>query len=88
MTFEEKYAAQGRKLDELKAKLDASIDARKIAREKKLEEIKAKMSLDDLFSKIQEGNLKELNLIVKADVQGSVEAIKQSLSKLSNDEQL
>ena len=55
-------------------------------KEKKLEEIKAKMSLDDLFSKIQEGNLKELNLIVKADVQGSVEAIKQSLSKLSNDE--
>ena len=55
-------------------------------KEKKLEEIKAKMSLDDLFSKIQEGNLKELNIIVKADVQGSVEAIKQSLSKLSNDE--
>ena len=55
-------------------------------KEKKLEEIKSKMSLDDLFSKIQEGNLKELNLIVKADVQGSVEAIKQSLLKLSNDE--
>ena len=44
------------------------------------------MSLDDLFSQIQEGNLKELNIIVKADVQGSVEAIKQSLLKLSNDE--
>ena len=44
------------------------------------------MSLDDLFSKIQEGNLKELNLIVKADVQGSVEAVKQSLVKLSNEE--
>ena len=44
------------------------------------------MSLDDLFSQIQEGNLKELNLIVKADVQGSVEAVKQSLVKLSNDE--
>ena len=44
------------------------------------------MSLDDVFSKIQEGNLKELNLIVKADVQGSVEAVKQSLMKLSNDE--
>ena len=51
-----------------------------------LEETKAKMSLDDLFSQIQEGNLKELNLIVKADVQGSVEAVKQSLVKLSNDE--
>ena len=51
-----------------------------------LEETKAKMSLDDLFSQIQEGNLKELNIIVKADVQGSVEAVKQSLVKLSNDE--
>ena len=55
-------------------------------KEKKLEEIKSRMSLDDLFNKIQEGNLKELNIIVKADVQGSVEAVKQSLSKLSNDE--
>lgn len=53
---------------------------------KKLDETKSKMSLDDLFSQIQEGNLKELNLIVKADVQGSVEAVKQSLLKLSNDE--
>ena len=53
---------------------------------KKLDETKAKMSLDDLFSQIQEGNLKELNLIVKADVQGSVEAVKQSLTKLSNEE--
>ena len=44
------------------------------------------MSLDDLFSQIQEGNLKELNLIIKADVQGSVEAVKQSLMKLSNEE--
>ncbi|MBO7333838.1 MAG: translation initiation factor IF-2 [Lachnospiraceae bacterium] len=55
-------------------------------KEKKLDEIKAKMSLDDLFTKIQEGNLKELNIIIKADVQGSVEAIKQSLEKLSDDE--
>ena len=44
------------------------------------------MSLDDLFSQIQAGNLKELNIIVKADVQGSVEAVKQSLLKLSNEE--
>ena len=44
------------------------------------------MSLDDLFNQIQEGNLKELDIVVKADVQGSVEAIKQSLLKLSNDE--
>ena len=55
-------------------------------KEKKLEETKSKMSLDDLFSQIQEGNLKELNLIVKADVQGSVEAVKQSLMKLTNEE--
>ena len=55
-------------------------------KEKKLEETKSRMSLDDLFNQIQEGNLKELNLIVKADVQGSVEAVKQSLMKLSNDE--
>ena len=55
-------------------------------KEKMLEETKGRMSLDDLFSQIQEGNLKELNLIVKADVQGSVEAVKQSLLKLSNEE--
>ena len=53
---------------------------------KKLEETKSKMSLDDLFTQIQEGNLKELGIVVKADVQGSVEAIKQSLVKLSNEE--
>ena len=55
-------------------------------KEKLLEETRARMSLDDLFSQIQAGNLKELNLIVKADVQGSVEAVKQSLTKLSNEE--
>ena len=51
-----------------------------------VEETKAKMSLDDLFSQIQSGNMKELKLIVKADVQGSVEAVKASLVKLSNEE--
>ena len=55
-------------------------------KEKKVEETKAKMSLTDLFSQIQADNLKELNIIVKADVQGSVEAVKQSLTKLSNEE--
>ena len=55
-------------------------------RERLLEETKARMSLDDLFSQIQAGDLKELNIIVKADVQGSVEAVKQSLLKLSNEE--
>jgi translation initiation factor IF-2 len=53
---------------------------------KLLDETKSRMSLDDLFTQIKEGNLKELNIIVKADVQGSVEALKQSLLKLSNDE--
>ncbi len=55
-------------------------------KERMLEDTKAKMSLDDLFNQIQAGNLKELNIIVKADVQGSVEAVKQSLMKLSNEE--
>ena len=51
-----------------------------------IEDTKAKMSLEDLFSQIQSGNVKELDIIVKADVQGSVEAVKQSLVKLSNEE--
>ncbi len=46
----------------------------------------ARVSLDDLFNQINEGKVKELNIIVKADVQGSVEAVKQSLEKLSNDD--
>ncbi len=55
-------------------------------REKLLADTKSKMSLNDLFDQIQAGNVKELNIVVKADVQGSVEAVKQSLVKLSNDE--
>ena len=55
-------------------------------KQKLVEESRRKMSLDDLYSQIQAGNLKELNLIVKADVQGSVEAVRQSLEKLSNEE--
>lgn len=55
-------------------------------REKLLDDTKSKLTLDGLFSQIQAGNIKELNLIVKADVQGSVEAVKQSLLKLSNEE--
>ena len=58
----------------------------KESREKMLEDTKLRMSLDDLYSQIQSGNLKELNLIIKADVAGSVEAVKQSLLKLSNEE--
>ena len=56
------------------------------SKEKLLEDTRSRMSLDDLFSQIQSGNVKELNIIVKADVQGSVEAVKQSLVKLSNEE--
>ena len=73
--------------------MDSEKEARSFAetfisegREKMLEETKARMSLDDLFTQIQAGSLKELDIIVKADVQGSVEAVKQSLLKLSNDE--
>ena len=51
-----------------------------------LKETPQKVSLDDLFSQIQSGNIKELNIVIKADVQGSVEAVRQSLEKLSNDE--
>jgi len=56
------------------------------SKEKLIADTKAKLSLDGLFSQIQAGNIKELNLIIKADVQGSVEAMKQSLTRLSNDE--
>ena len=59
-------------------------------RKEKLRELQikasSKVSLDDLFSKIKEGEVKDLNLIIKADVQGSAEALKQSLERLSNDE--
>ena len=51
-----------------------------------IEGTQTQISLDDLYSRIQEGSLKELPLIVKADVQGSVEAVSQSLLKLTNDE--
>ena len=57
------------------------------SKDKLLEETKAKkLSLDGLFNQIQAGNVKDLNLIIKADVQGSVEAVKQSLLKLGNEE--
>ena len=72
---------------------DSEKEARTIAeayltqsKEKLLADTKAKLSLDGLFSQIQAGNIKDLNLIIKADVQGSVEAMKQSLLKLSNSE--
>lgn len=80
---------------EIMVAMDTEKEARNFAntfisegREKLLESsrAKAKMSLDDLFDQIQAGDVKELNIIVKADVQGSVEAVRQSLEKLSNDE--
>ena len=55
-------------------------------KKQKIEDTKSHMTLDDVFTKIKEDNLKNLNIIVKADVQGSVEAVKQSLEKISNDE--
>ena len=57
-----------------------------VGKEKMIEESRKRTSLDDLFNQIKEGTLKDLNLIVKADVQGSVEALRQSLLKLSNEE--
>ena len=73
--------------------MDSEKEARSVAekfiaygREKMLSETKQQLSLDDLFNQIQAGSVKELNIIVKADVQGSVEAVKQSLTKLSNEE--
>lgn len=55
-------------------------------RETLISQTPQKVSLDDLFSQIQSGNMKELGIVVKADVQGSVEAVRQSLEKLSNEE--
>ena len=62
------------------------IERRKRQEREKSINATSKVSLNDLFSQIEKGKLKELNIIVKADVQGSVEAVKQSLEKLSNDE--
>ena len=72
---------------------DTDKEARNVAetfiaesKKKLLDDTKHKVSLDALFEQIQAGNMKELNIIIKADVQGSVEAVKQSLVKLSNEE--
>ena len=54
-------------------------------REKSINQV-SKVTLDNLFTQMEEGKLKQLNLIIKADVQGTVEAVKQSLEKLSNEE--
>ncbi len=74
-------------LDSTEEKIARSVAEKRIAK-KKEEEIKlnTKVSLDDLFQRIQEGELKELNIVVKADVQGTIEALKASLEKIKNDE--
>ena len=74
-------------LDSTDEKTARSVAEKRIAK-KKEEEIKlnSKVSLDDLFQRIQEGEIKELNIVVKADVQGTIEALKASLEKIKNDE--
>lgn len=74
-------------LDSTDEKIARSVAEKRIAK-KKEEEIKAnsKVSLDDLFQRIKEGELKELDIVVKADVQGTIEALKASLEKIKNDE--
>ena len=62
------------------------VEKRKLKQREQTLNATARVSLEDLFNQIKEGKVKELNIIVKADVQGSVEAVKQSLEKLSNDE--
>ena len=62
------------------------VEQRKQAEKDAAAKLSSKVTLDNLFAKMQEGEMKELNLIVKADVQGSAEAVKASLEKLSNEE--
>lgn len=79
--------AAGDILDSTDEKTARSVAEKRIAK-KKEEEIKlnSKVSLDDLFQRIKEGEIKELNIVVKADVQGTIEALKASLEKIKNDE--
>ena len=70
--------------DERKAR--AVVEKRKEKIKEETIQARSAVSLDDLFNQIQQGDVKDLNIIVKADVQGSVEAVKQSLTKLSNEE--
>lgn len=74
-------------MDSTDERIARSVAEKRIAK-KKEEEIKAnaKVSLDDLFNRIKEGEIKELNIVVKADVQGTIEALKASLEKIKNDE--
>ena len=79
--------AAGDILDSTDEKTARGVAEKRIAK-KKEEEIKlnSKVSLDDLFQRIKEGEIKELNIVVEADVQGTIEALKASLEKIKNDE--
>lgn len=63
-----------------------SVAEKRQAKQKMEEQKKAKVSLDDIFNRIQEGELKDLNIVVKADVQGTIQALEQALTKIKNDE--
>ena len=73
-------------LDTADEKTARSVAEKRIAKAKAEQQKAAKVSLDDIFSRIKEGELKELNIVVKADVQGSVEALCASLVKIQNEE--
>ena len=73
-------------LDAADEKVARSVAEKRIAKAKAEQQKAAKVSLDDIFSRIKEGELKELNIVVKADVQGSVEALCASLVKIQNEE--
>ena len=62
------------------------VEKRRFKQKEEQQNVSSRVTLDDLFKQIQEGKVKDLNIIIKADVQGSVEAVKQSLEKLSNNE--
>src|SRR5574344_1026298 len=76
----------GGTLDATEEHIARSVAEKRIAKKKDEEQKQAKVSLDDIFNRIQEGELKELNIVVKADVQGTIEALQQSLGKIKNDE--
>lgn len=79
--------AAGDILDSTDEKTARGVAEKRIAKKKEDEiKVNSKVSLDDLFSRIQEGELKELNIVVKADVQGTIEALRASLEKIKNDE--
>ena len=73
-------------LDAVDEKTARSVAEKRVAKAKAEQQKAAKVSLDDIFSRIKEGELKELNIVVKADVQGSVEALCASLIKIQNEE--